>query len=418
MKVLIKNATLVGAGLPDSGQQKNILIEDGKIKFVDANTPADKVIEGKQLCVSAGWFDMRVTMGEPGYEYKEDIRSVSAAAAAGGFTGIATIPNADIPVQTKDAVSYLRTRTKDALVTIYPVASVTLGNKGEELTEMIDLHTAGAVAFSDGDKPVWHTDVMLKALQYTQTFEGLVINHAEDRLLTHGAQMNESPLSTRLGLRGFPMLAEELMVARDLQILEYTGGRLHFAHISSPASLELIRAARRKGQQVTCDIAAYQLVLTEEHLTSFDTHYKVNPPLRTATEVEAYWQALADGTIDVIVSDHIPQDSEGKNLEFDLSDFGMIGLETLFATLNTANKTLSLEQLVEKFTTAPRKILNIAQPWLEEGAVAELTVFDAAEEWVYTEQDIVSKSRNTPFAGQSLKGRVKAVFKGQHSVIF
>ncbi|HSZ25154.1 MAG TPA: hypothetical protein VK766_05525, partial [Cytophagaceae bacterium] len=230
MKILIKNATLIDLKSSLNGQVKNILIENGKMNFVSEDVTADKIIEGKKLCVSSGWFDMRVTIGEPGLEHKEDIESVCQAAAAGGFTAIASMPTTKPPVQTKDAVSYIRTRTSDSLVTIYPIASVTIGNKGEELTEMIDLHTAGAVAFTDGDKPIWHSDVMLKALQYTQTFEGLVINHAEDKLLTHGAQMNESLLSTRLGLRGFPKLAEELMIARDLQILEYTGGRLHFAH--------------------------------------------------------------------------------------------------------------------------------------------------------------------------------------------
>ena len=412
MKLLIKKATIVDLNSPLNGQVKNILVENGKISFVADTTPADKVIEGKKLCVSIGWFDMRVMMGEPGLEHKEDIESVCAAAAAGGFTAIASMPNTKPPVQTKDAVSYIRSRTANSLVTIFPIASVTLGNKGEELTEMIDLHTAGAVAFSDGDKPVWHTDVMLKALQYTQTFEGLVINHAEDKLLTHGAQMNESLLSTKLGLRGFPKLAEELMVARDLQILEYTGGRLHFAHISSPASLELIKAAKKKGLKVTCDIAAYQLVLDEELLAGFDTNYKVNPPLRNKSDIEAYWKAIADDTIDVIVSDHIPHDIECKNLEYDLADFGMIGLETMFALLNTYNKNIPLDKLVSKFTQIPRALLKIENPVLQEGKEAELTIFDSEEQWVYEEKNIKSKSKNSPFIGQTLKGKIKAIIKG------
>jgi dihydroorotase len=417
MKLLIKNATIVDLNAPLNGQVKNILVENGKISFVGSSVSADKIIEGKKLCVSVGWFDMRVTMGEPGMEHKEDIESVCIAAAAGGFTGIASMPNTKPPVQTKDAVSYIRTRTANSLVTIYPIASVTLGNKGEELTEMIDLHTAGAVAFTDGDKPIWHTDVLLKALQYTQTFEGLVINHAEDKLLTHGAQMNESLVSTRLGLRGFPKLAEELMVSRDLQILEYTGGRLHFAHVSSPASLDLIRVAKKKGLNVTCDIAVYQLILDEELLTGFDTNYKLNPPLRSKQDIEMYWKAIADGTIDVIVSDHIPQDIECKNLEFDLADFGIIGLETMFAVLNTNNKNIAMDKLISKFTQVPRNILKIKLPKLQEGAVAELTVFDAEEAWVYEEKNIKSKSKNSPFIGQTLKGRVKAVVKGDEVFI-
>jgi dihydroorotase len=417
MKVLIKKATVIDLNSPLNGQVKNILIDNGRISFVADNISADKIIEGKKLCVSIGWFDMRVTMGEPGLEHKEDIESVCAAAAAGGFTGIAALPNTKPPVQTKDAVSYIRSRTENSLVKIYPIASITIGNKGEELTEMIDLHTAGAVAFSDGDKPVWHTDVMLKALQYTQTFEGLVINHAEDKLLTHGAQMNESLVSTKLGLRGFPKLAEELMVARDLQILEYTGGRLHFAHISSPASLDLIRTAKKKGLNVTCDIAVYQLIMEEELLTGFDTNYKVNPPFRNKKDIEAYWKALADDTIDVIVSDHIPQDTESKNMEFDLADFGMIGLETMFAVLNTNNKNIPIDKLISKFTQAPRNILKINIPKLQEGAEAELTIFDLEENWVYEEKNIKSKSKNSPFVGQTLKGRVKVIVKGKQVII-
>jgi dihydroorotase len=411
MKILIKNATLIDLNGPLNGQVKNILVDNGKISFPEKAVPADKTVEGKNICVSIGWFDMRVTMGEPGMEHKEDIDSVSAAAAAGGFTAIASMPNTKPPVQTKDAVSYIRTRTAGSLVEFHPIASVTLGNKGEELTEMIDLHTAGAVAFSDGEKPIWHTDVMLKALQYTQTFEGLVINHAEDKLLTHGAQMNESLVSTRLGLRGFPKLAEELMVARDLQILEYTGGRLHFAHVSSPASLDLIRTAKKKGLNVTCDIAAYQLVLDEELLIGFDTNYKVNPPLRSKKDIEAYWKAIADDTIDVIVSDHIPHDVESKNLEYDLADFGMTGLETMFAILNTYNKGIATDKLVSKFTKTPRTILKLSVPELKEGVSAELTIFDIEEEWVFDEKGIQSKSKNSPFIGQKLKGKVKAVIK-------
>ena len=414
MKLLIKNATIVNSDSPFNGKVKSILVENGILKFVEASAKADEVIEGNELHVSIGWFDMRVTMGEPGLEHKEDIHSVSNAAINGGFSGIASMPTTRPPVQTKDAVSYIKTRTANLLLSIYPIASVTIGNKGEELTEMIDLHTAGAVAFTDGDKPIWHTDVMLKALQYTQTFDGLIINHAEDRLLTHGAQMNESLTSTKLGLKGFPYLAEELMVARDIQILAYTGGRLHFAHVSSPGSLDLIRNAKKKGLNITCDIATYQLVLDESLLPSFDTNYKVNPPLRSESDIEFYWKALEEGVIDVIVSDHIPQDTECKNLEFDLSDFGMIGIEILFSLIYERNQLLPLSKLLTKITSSPRTLLKLPIPVIAEGAFAELTVFDLEEKWVYTEVSIKSKSKNSPFVGKTLKGKVKAVIRGNH----
>jgi dihydroorotase len=414
MKLLIKNATIVDQHSPFNGKIKSILVDNGILKFVESSSSADKVIEGDSLHVSTGWFDMRVTMGEPGLEHKEDIHSVSKAAIHGGFTGIASMPTTRPPVQTKDAVSYIKTRTENSLLTIYPIASVTLGNKGEELTEMIDLHTAGAVAFTDGDKPIWHTDVMLKAFQYTQTFDGLIINHAEDKLLTHGAQMNESLISTQLGLKGFPYLAEELMVARDIQILAYTGGRLHFAHVSSPGSLGLIRNAKKKGLKVTCDIAAYQLVLDESLLMGFDTNYKVNPPLRTKEDIHSFWEALEDGTIDVIVSDHIPHDSECKNLEFDLADYGMVGIETLFPILMMHNKKIPIDKLIAKFTSVPRVVLNIDVPKLEEGTIANLTVFEKEAKWKFDETTSKSKSKNSPFYGTQLKGRAKAVIRGSH----
>jgi len=412
MKLLIKNATIVNQRSSVNGKKKNILIENGKIKFVDTIDAYDKLIEGRNLSVSIGWFDMRAKMGEPGLEHKEDIESFSNAAMAGGFTGVASMPNTKPSIQTKDAVSFIRNRTQNALVSVYPVASVTIDNKGKELTEMIDLHHAGAVAFSDGEFPIWHTDVMLKALQYTQTFGGLVINHAEDNLLTHGAQMNESIVSTTLGLKGFPKLAEELMIARDLRILEYTGGRLHFSHVSSPGSLDLIKEAKLKGLNVTCDIAAYQLVLDEEHLSSFDTNYKVNPPLRSKKDIERFWKALEEDIIDVIVSDHIPHDIESKNLEFDLADFGIIGLETLFAIVNTQNKNISLEKLISKFSDVPRNILKIESPKIEEDQNADLTIFDSDEEWIYEEKSIKSKSKNSPFVNNKFKGKVKGVVKG------
>ncbi len=417
MSVLIKSAQILDKNSPFNGQVKNILVENGKIISIGNDTPqADQVIEGKNLKVSIGWFDMRVTMGEPGLEHKEDIESVSKSAAAGGFTEIACMPTTTPSIQTKDAVAYIKGRTANSLVAIHPIASVTLNNQGKELTEMIDLHHAGAVAFTDGDHPIWHTDVMLKSLQYAQTFDGLIINHAEDKLLTHGAQMNESETSTRLGLKGFPALSEELMIARDLQILEYTGGKIHFAHVASPKSLDLIRTAKKLGLKVTCDIAAYQLILDETLLTSFDTNLKVNPPLRSQKDIAAYWRGLEDDTIDAIVSDHIPQDSESKNLEFDLADFGMIGLETLFALMNQIGK-ISLEKLVDKISYAPREILKLSIPVIKEGSEANLTIFDPEETWTYEASAIKSKSKNSPFIGKYFKGKVKGVLRNGLTIV-
>ncbi|MFN6944292.1 MAG: dihydroorotase, partial [Cytophagaceae bacterium] len=373
-----------------------------------------EIIESKHLKVSVGWFDMRVSARDPGYEHKDDIKSISHSAAFGGFTGVACLPNTNPPIQSKDVVSYIKSKSQKELVEFFPIAAVTTNLKGEEITEMIDLHHEGAIAFSDADRPIWHSDVFLKTLLYLQKFNGLVINHAEDKFLTQSGLMNEGKVSTGLGLKGMPKLAEELMVERDLKILEYTGGRLHFAHISSPASLELIKSAKKKGLNVTCDIAAYQLALSDASLTSFDTNLKVNPPLRSAADIKYFWKALENDTIDAIVSDHTPQDFESKFLEFDLAEFGMIGLETTFSLVNTYNKGLELDKIIEKLTLAPRRILNLPIPELKEGEIANLTIFDPESEWVFTEKHIKSKSKNTPFVGVKLKGCVLAVInKGQ-----
>jgi dihydroorotase len=417
MKILIKSAEVVDPAATYHRQKVNIMVEDGIIKKISAeDIAADVIIEGKNLKVSCGWIDMRVSTGDPGFEHKEDIQSINRSAAFGGFTEVVCMPHTKPVIQSKDVLGYIKSRCREQLVEVHAAAAVTINREGKELSEMMDLHHAGAIAFTDGDKPVWHTDVLLKALQYLQSFDGLLINHAEELHLTHAGQMNESIESTLLGLKGMPMLAEELMIARDIDILKYTGGKIHFSHVSSPKSIELIKQARNLGLSVTCDVAAYQLVLDDSLMKSFDTNLKVNPPLRAKQDIEALWTALKDGIIDVVVSDHIPQDEESKNLEFDLAEFGMIGLETVFALLRTYGETkISMEEIVNKLSYAPRKILKLTLPQIAEGAQANLTVFDPDAEWVYQARDIRSKSRNTPFTGWKFKGKVIAVFnKGKY----
>jgi dihydroorotase len=412
MKILIKSAEILEPGNTFHRKKKNILIEDGIIRFIsDKDHKADEVIDASGMKLSAGWFDMRCAIRDPGFEHKEDIHSVSMAAAAGGFTGIACLPNTNPVIQTKDVISYIKSKSANTILDIFPIAALTLGNKGEELTEMIDLHHGGAVAFSDGNKPVWHSDVLYKSLQYLQSFEGLLIEHAEDRYLSQGGQMNEGKISTTLGLKGLPKISEELIVERDLKILEYSGaGRIHFSHISSPKSLDMIRSAKKKGLRVTCDIAIYQLIFDDTELTGFDTNLKVNPPVRSKEDLKYFWKGIEDDTIDVIVTDHSPQDEESKNTEFDQAEFGMIGLETAFAAFSTYNKTLKIEKFIEKVTTAPRKILKLYSPKIEEGEPANLTLFDPNKEWIFSKENIRSKSKNSPFIGKKLKGKVVAVF--------
>jgi dihydroorotase len=320
-------------------------------------------------------------------------------------------------VQTKQAVTYLKTKGSEHAVRIHPMAAVSIDIAGKDLTEMIDLHTAGAVAFTDGHKPVWHSDIFVKTLQYLQTFNGVLINRPEDQLLTQFGNMHEGLASTRLGLKGMPALAEEMMIARDLRFLEYAGGKLHFTAISTATAVNLIREAKRRGLAVTCDMAAHQIAFTDEDLAGFDTNLKVNPPFRRREDIEALWQGLADGTIDAIVSDHHPLDEESKKLEFDLADFGIIGLETAFAVVNTHKGSLPLEVLIDKCTTQPRRILQLPAVILAEGQAANLTVFDPDLEWTFTERDIRSKSRNTPFVGHTFRGKALGVVNNGRVVL-
>lgn len=412
MRILIKSVNILDEGSPYNGLVKNVFVNDGKIVSIgDQLSEADQIIDGTNLFLSPGWFDMRVTIGDPGLEHKEDIISACNAAAFGGFTEIACLPNTMPSIQSKDVIVYIKSKSQFHLVQVYPMGAVTMERQGKDLTEMMDLHYAGAIAFTDGDKPIWHPDVLLKSLQYLKPLNALLINHAEEKHLTHGGQMNEGLESTLLGLKGLPNLAEELMIARDLQILEYTGGKIHFAHVSSPGSLKLIREARTKGLQVTCDVAAYTLALDDTYVRSFDSNLKVNPPLRTMDDINRIIDGVVDGTIDVIVSDHVPHEEESKKLEFDLAEFGMIGMETAFAVANTyAGNKIPLNTIVQKLTVGPRKILNLPIPVIQEGREANMTLFDPQREWVLTVDQIKSKSRNSPFIGKKLKGKAVAVF--------
>jgi dihydroorotase len=416
MKILLQAATIYNPQSEYHLQKQNILIDNGIIINIGSDAQeADETIASEGLCVSAGWVDMHAFVGEPGLEYKEDLNSFAAAAAAGGFTEVVCLPNVEPVVQTKGAVSYIRSRSQVLPVSLLPAAAITVDTQGKDLTEMIDLHQAGAVAFTDGTKPLQGADVLLKALQYVQLFDGLLMNKAEHTRLTEYGQMHEGEASTRLGMKGIPSLAEEVMVTRDLQVLAYTGGRLHFSLLSTAGAIEAVRKAKATGLNVTCDVASYQIAFTDETIAPFDTNYKVAPPFRNEIDVAALKEGLQDGTIDALVSAHMPHDTEAKNLEFDLSDFGIINLETSFAVANSMlSGVLTTEQLVEKFTSGPRRVLRLQEPRIAEGEAANLTLFNPEAVWSPTAAATKSRSRNSPFYGQQLKGRViGTIHKGQ-----
>jgi dihydroorotase len=420
MRLLIRSAKVIDKQSPYHGLKKDFLIENGIITHISDHIPetSGTIIDYPDMNISPGWFDLRVSAQDPGYEAQEDLISVRKAAAAGGFTGIAVLPNTHPTVQTKESIFYQKTKGSNSPVEVYPIAAVTIDTKGIDLTEMIDLHHAGAIAFSDGHHPLQNSDMVLKVLQYLQPFQGLFINRPEDTLLTRFGVMNEGLSATKLGMKGMPKMAESMMIMRDLKILEYTGGKIHFSCISTAESIELIRQAKKQGLQVTCDIAAYQIAFDDEALADFDTNFKVNPPFRNQADIEALWKGLADGTIDVIVSDHHPLDEESKQVEFDVASFGITGLETLFGILNFYNKDLNLADLLEKIIVNPRRILNLAVPKLAENEPANLTLFETEKEWILNKEHIFSKSSNTPFIGKPLKGKVLGVVNNNLTEIF
>jgi dihydroorotase len=410
MKILIQAAKILDPQSPFHKKVKNVLLVNGRIAEIgDKNYQADKVISADGMLLSPGWFDLGTFVGDPGLEHKDDLESVTKTAAAGGFTEIAVLPNTVPAIQTKNDVNYLTRYNDNRLVQVHALASVTRDNKGEELTEMIDLHEAGAVGFTDGLKTIWHTDIFLKALQYLQKFNGVLIDHPEDVWLNMFGQMHEGVQSTMLGLKGMPRIAEEVAIHRNLDLLQYAAGRLHIARLSSARSVNLIRSAKKK-LPLTCDITAYQPLLDDSMLAGFDTNYKVNPPLREKRDKDALIRGLNDGTIDVICSGHVPQDEESKNLEFDHADHGIINLQTFAANLVSLSKVVDWATLLEKVTVAPRKVLNIETPVIDIETKANLTLLDPSREWQLDEKTNLSKSKNSPWFGQTLTGKVVAVF--------
>jgi dihydroorotase len=417
MKILIQAAEIIDRTSPFHQKIKNILITNGRITEIgDKNYSADRVIKADGMKLTIGWFDLGTSVGDPGLEHKEDLDSVAKAAAAGGFTEIAVLPNTVPSVQTKNEVSYITRGNDSRLVQIYALASVTKNNNGEELTEMIDLHEAGAIAFTDGLKPIWHTDIFLKSLQYLQKFNGLLIDHPEDIWLNMFGQMHEGVNSTKLGLKGMPRIAEDIAVGKNLELLGYAGGRLHFSRISSAKAVEMVRQAKRK-LSVSCDIAVYQPLLDDGLLMNFDTNYKVNPPLREKSDADALVKALKDGTIDVLCSGHTPHEDESKSLEFDMADAGIINLQTFAANLVTLSKSVDWDVLLEKVTVNPRKLLNLEVPRIEAEEKANLTLFDPNHTWTFDEKSNFSKSKNSPWLGKEILGKATAVFNnGRHKI--
>ncbi len=413
MNLLIKSAKIIDPNSPFNQQIVDVLIEKGVISHIAPNIEADaEVIDAEGKFISPGFFDLNCNIGELGLETKEDLYTGTKAAAAGGFTGVALMPNTVPPVHSKAEIEYLLNRATKNLVDVYPLGAISYKREGKDLAEMYDMYLSGAKAFTDGNRPVQDAGLMERALLYAQGFDALVFSYPEDTAIAGKAKVNEGEVSTLLGMKGIPPLAEELMIARDLYLAEYTGSKIHFSTISTTRSVELIREAKRKGLEVTCDVAVHHLVLTDEALLGFDSLYKVKPPLRTRDDADALLNGLKDGTIDAIVSQHTPHEVEFKDVEFEVAEFGIIGLQT---ALSLALKTgLDISLLVEKLAINPRSILNIDIPVIAEGQAANLVLFDTEAEWEYTKNNNRSKSYNSPFIGRHLKGKVLLTINNNH----
>jgi dihydroorotase len=413
MKLIIKGGSVAD---PVAGRitERDILVVDGKISLMEKNLEVAgvEVLDASGKLVTPGLIDMHVHLREPGYEAKETIRSGTRAAAGGGFTAVACMPNTAPVADQAAVIAYIKsTAAAGGLVNVYPVGALTRGSRGEDLAEMGDMKEAGAVAFSDDGMPVADAGLMRRAMQYARMLDLTVISHCEDKHLSGGGVMHEGYMSTVLGLRGIPASAEEVMVARDILLAEETGCRLHIAHVSTAGSVRLVREAKARGVRVTAEATPHHFTLTDEAVAHYDTSTKVNPPLRTAADVAAVREGLADGTIEVIATDHAPHTVEEKDVEYDRAPFGLVGLETavgLVWTRLVGTGVLTPLQAVTKMTLNPARILGLTKGTLEAGTAADLTVIEPEHSWRVDAARFESKGRNTPFQGMSLKGRAWA----------
>lgn len=412
MQILIKSAKIIAPLSPFHGQTQDILIQNGVITSIAADIPATdgaRVVTGNNLHVSSGWMDVFAQFCDPGQEYKEDLGSGANAAARGGFTTVMIVPNTQPALHTKTQVEYVLSKTRYGAVTVLPIGAVSKNLEGTSLAEMYEMRQTGAIAFSDGLKPVQSSGIMLKALQYVKAFNGTVIQVPDDTSISAHGLMHEGIFSTQLGMPGKPAIAEEIMIRRDLELAKYTDSSIHFTAISTRKSVELIAAAKADGIRVTCSVTPYHLLFTEADMVTYNSFLKVNPPLRGEDDVLALKQAVKSGVIDCFATHHQPQDWDAKQVEFEYAKYGMIGLESCFGALRTALPDVSIERLTEMLTTAPRSIFGLPQTAIAKDAIADLTCFEPDEKYTFTAQHIASKSRNTPFLGVELTGKVKAI---------
>ncbi len=415
MKLLIKGGRIID---PESGFDRvaDLLIEDGRVAQVGSSLSESgvEIFDAAGLIVAPGFIDLHVHLREPGEEYKETVASGAEAAVAGGFTSICAMPNTK-PVNDNASVTrYIIDKAREArLANVYPVGAITRGSMGEELAEIAEMKEAGAIAISDDGRPVMNSQVMRHAMEYARDHNLVVVDHCQDTCLSAGGVMNEGRYSTLLGLKGMSVAAEDNHVSRDVILSEVTGARVHIAHISTGGAVEMVRRAKGRGLSVTCEVTPHHLALTDESVLGFDTNTKMNPPLRSEADRLVLIEAVRDGAIDAIATDHAPHHADEKMLEYDRAPFGVIGLETALGVVLTVlhhQSGIALTRIVEMLTIGPARAFGLPRGTLAAGAIADVTIFDADREWTVDARRFKSKSRNTPFGGWKLRGRVAATF--------
>jgi len=416
MNLVIRKAKIIDPKSPFHNQTVDVKITNGVIDAIGNSVSNDanyQEFQQEGLHLSQGWFDTSVSLGEPGFEDRETIANGLIVAAKSGFTGIALQPNSHPIIDNQSQVHFVKQKAVNSATDLYPIGALTKNSEGKDLAELYDMKNAGAVAFGDYGKSLSNANLLKIGLQYVQDFDGLVIAFAQDETIKGNAVVNEGIVSTQLGLKGIPNLAEELIIARNLFLLEYTGGKLHIPTVSTAKSVALIKEAKAKGLAVTCSVAVHHLVLTDETLEGFDTRYKVSPPLRTEADRQALLTGVIDNTIDCITSDHNPIDIEHKKMEFDLAKNGTIGLESAFGALLTV---LPLEKVIEKLTSGDI-VLNIEKQVIDINSKVNLSLFEIDSNWTFSKEAILSKSKNSAFLGQPMQGKALGIYNNGKLVL-
>lgn len=407
MQLLVKSTTIVDPNSPHNGKVQDVLIENGTITDIKAKIPQGgikKVVEANDLHLSPGWFDMQANFCDPGFEYKEDLLSGIKAAAAGGFTGVAIVPSTNPALYSKTQIEYIVNKSAGQTVDVHPIGAISQKLEGKDIAEMYDMKLSGAVAFSNDIYPVMSAGLLHRALLYSKSFGGLIMSRCNDTSLATGICVNEGNVSVQLGLKGEPSVAEEIMVTRELFLSEYAEARLHLSSLSTEGSINLVKNAKKKGLPISASVNAYNIAFEDSELLGWDTNFKVSPPLRGKNDIKALRKALAEGTIDVICSDHRPEDEENKKLEFDLATPGMLGIQTIYSLVNMYSE-LSQTDIIYKIAINPRKILGLEIPTINKGVKANLTLFSPSLQWVLEKKNIRSKSYNSPLLNKKLKGK-------------